>query len=370
MWRWLLKRRLRRDLVGNVLYAKVELLQEDGSTKLYCTNGFDEEYLKFIDLAHFGQFAIKWSDIKHGWNYLGVDIELWWHFENLAQRRDLERLMVKQAVESLEGNRYRIPAYQDPDGVWFYITQSHNFRGLKNTWGVTLYRGEEDQGPGMRAVPYSSCKGGIEWQLGPRERQPKWGLGVPYNQPHHWLTVDALEATEGKLPPGNVLYLTRRDGIVRYHVGKTIVYPELLPEPSTQHMAIDDSSVGMNLQNQLRLHYADELIILDYFLNQQAVYREHYDKYVRDFMRGRLPGERLVLSPTVALVAGPYGRMVVLEHANHSYSHMGLMHIQDGTKTMHQFSVNELRKLRDDFNIVLHGCGVKAEDRLITFEVE
>mgnify|MGYP006390702229 FL=1 len=370
MWRWLLKRRLRRDLVGNVLYAKVELLQEDGSTKLYCTNGFDEEYLKFIDLAHFGQFAIKWSDIKHGWNYLGVDIELWWHFENLAQRRDLERLMVKQAVESLEGNRYRIPAYQDPDGVWFYITQSHNFRGLKNTWGVTLYRGEEDQGPGMRAVPYSSCKGGIEWQLGPRERQPKWGLGVPYNQPHHWLTVDALEATEGKLPPGNVLYLTRRDGIVRYHVGKTTVYPELLPAPSTQPMAIDDSSVRMNLQNQLRLHYADELIILDYFLNQQAVYREHYDKYVRDFMRGRLPGERLVLSPTVALVAGPYGRMVVLEHANHSYSHMGLMHIQDGTKTMHQFSVNELRKLRDDFNIVLHGCGVKAEDRLITFEVE
>lgn len=370
MWRWLLKRRLRRDLVGNVLYAKVELLQEDGSTKLYCTNGFDEEYLKFIDLAHFGQFAIKWSDIKHGWNYLGVDIELWWHFENLAQRRDLERLMVKQAVESLEGNRYRIPAYQDPDGVWFYITQSHNFRGLKNTWGVTLYRGEEDQGPGMRAVPYSSCKGGIEWQLGPRERQPKWGCASYSDKPHHWLTVEVLEVVGGQPVTGDVLYQTQRDGIVRYHFGRTKIHPQLLPAADAQPMAIHDPSIRGVLQNQLRHHYIDTLTILDYILDQETVYREHYAQYVRDFMQGLLPGQRLTLTAEVALISGVYQRMAVLQHADRSYSHLGLMHIKDGTGVLHSFGQRQLQSLMNDLNFVLQVCDVKAEQVLINFEVE
>lgn len=370
MWRWLLKRRIRRDLVENVRYVEVMLRDKDGSSKLYHVCGFDDEYLRFIDLKHFGSYAIRWSDINPDWQYLGVDEELWHYFENLAQRRDLEKLLVKQAINSLEGNRYHIPAYQDPDGKWFYITQSHNFQSCQGHWSVVLYRDETDDSPGMRTVPYCSLKGGLEWELGAREQRPKWGMGIHYSRPHHWLTVDAIEAKEGVLPWGNVLYQTQREGITRYHIGRTTIHPELLPEATAQPMAVNDDSIRSILQSQLRHHYVDPVTVLGYVLDQAKVYRDLYPKFVQDFMAGLLPGQRLTLSNDVALVSGPYDRMAVLQHANRNYSHLGLLHVQDGTGRMHKFGYDQLRQLRTDLNVLLHACGVKAEHRFINFEVE
>lgn len=371
MRRWLLKRKIRRDLVGNVRYVKILLRDADGAGKLYHVNGFDDEYLRFIDLEHFGQYAIKWTDINTNWHYFGVSNALWHHFEDLVSSRDMDCAMVLQAIGSLEGNRYRIPAYCDSNGVWFYITQSHNFQQTQGHFSVVLYRGEEDDGPGMRAVPYSSLKGGIKWEVGPRERQPHWGRGVHYNTPHHWFTVDALEAIDvGVLPAGDVLFETRRDGIVRYHVGRLTIHPELLPMSSVQPMSINLGAVSSQLQAQLRHHYVDTLTVLDFILPQESVYRDHYDKYVRDFMAGLLPGQRLTLTRGLALVAGDHPRMLRCIRANHQIVRLGLVHTHDLTGCLRRFNDNELCKLCHDLNLVLYRCGVKAENRFINFEVE
>lgn len=370
MLRYLLKRRLKKDLRENVLYVPIDLINEDRSSTRYYANGFDETYLKFIDLEHFSQFAIKWTEIKHGWTYVGVSDELFDQFESHARQSQLNKLIIKQAVESLEGNRYRIPAYQDSAGNWFYITQSHNYRDVREEWGVTLYRGEEDQGPGMRAVPYRTSKAPIQWDLGQRERQPNWGRGISYDRPHHWLTVDALESVDGVLPLGDVQYTTARDGIERIHTGRLTVHPELLPVETDQPMSVNTAVIGSQLYSQLRRHYVDDLTLGGFILDQEAIYRDHYPKFVRDFMAGVLPGEQLTVSQGVALVAADSIRNVVLTFANRKTATYGLHHIHDRAQYLVAFNDDRLYQLLNTLNTRLYKAGVKAEDRVTHIKVE